>query len=119
MAFSNRVFLDTNMLLSIFRFRVNLEEQLSELLGEHELAITESVMGELENMHSPYARAAISFAMERCAKVASELNEADDDLLLVAVGAVIATNDRELRRRAEKIGIRTIFLRERKKLEMK
>ncbi len=108
-----RILLDTNMLLSIFRFNVNLEA-----LSTYKMIVTESVAGELRSMRSQYARAALSFISERCEIVKSLHSSADNDLLEIAsaLGCILATNDRELRRRAKAQGIRTAYLREKKKI---
>lgn len=108
-----KILLDTNMLLSIFRFNVDLEE-----LSAYEMVVTESVTDELRSMRSPYARAALSFISERCEVVKSLRSAADSDLLerASALGCILATNDRELRRRAKAQGIRTAYLREKKKI---
>ncbi|MDY6984984.1 MAG: hypothetical protein SVE93_01050 [Candidatus Thermoplasmatota archaeon] len=106
-----KVLLDTNMLLSLFRFNVALDE-------DSDLFVTESVVNELRSMHSQNAKAALSFVQDRCKVIESLSTFADRDLLEIAsmLDCVLATNDRELRREARAKGIRTACLRGKKKI---
>lgn len=110
MGSSDKLLLDTNMLISLFRFGVD--------LGDRELFVTESVVAELRSMRSQHARAALNFVALRCGVLKSVSSYADADLIEVASasGCVLATNDRELRKSAKARGVRTAYLRGKKML---
>ena len=113
-----KVILDTNALLSQFRFNVDLEKELNRLLGAYEIIIPSSVLLELENVQDRYVRAAQKFA-KRYPIISTEL-AGDDSIISLAVElkAIVVTNDKELRKRLKKQGITVIFLRQGKYLSM-
>ena len=108
------------MLISMFRLRVDLENELSDLFYSYRLFTTENVELELKSMRGSDAKSALNFLEERCVLIPSKAQTADDDLLHTASerNFFLATNDRELRKRATDMGIRTLYIRNRKRLEI-
>ena len=84
------VVLDANALMMPFQFGINIDIELGRLMPGCEIVVPSSVMIELE-------------AVLKMAK---------------GLGAVIVTNDKELRSRAQAMGLRVIGLRGKNHLEM-
>src|SRR5213592_1962122 len=102
---SRIVLLDTNTLLMPFQFRVNLETELTRLMGSADIAIPRPVWTELELLAARYRN------IEAC-------GSADDALLDLGAShrAVVVTNDQPLLDRLRAAGIPRIFLRSRNHL---
>jgi len=110
------ILLDTNMLISIFKFRIDLESELERIFGTFKICVPRIVREELLRMNSSEAKAALDYIKDK--EIDFELKEksADDVMLLMAkrCGFFIATNDRELRKKAKENNIKTIFLRKKR-----
>lgn len=125
MASKIKVILDTNMLMAIGKFKVDVFENISNELGEVKFYITKSVEKELENL------AKESSTLQKQAKIAVEmmffnkveiLDEdsriADKDLLNLAdEGYIIATNDKELKMKLRELNKKFLYLRQKKFIE--
>jgi rRNA-processing protein FCF1 len=113
------ILLDANALMMPFQFSLDLEGELTGLLGEYDLAVPSSVLRELEGLSpaNPTARAALKFAARF--RVIEVDGTGDEALLELAQaqGAGVLTNDRALRQRLRKAGLPVIYLRERSRLE--
>ncbi|MEM2739560.1 MAG: 30S processome protein Utp24 [Candidatus Bathyarchaeia archaeon] len=119
-----KVILDSNFLLLPFQFGMDIFEAVEDLLDRNvEFIVLPQVVEEIKRIadgvggDSRGARLALRLIEERC--VILDLDEArglntDESILRAAVklGAVVATNDRELRRKLRSKDIPTIFLRE-------
>lgn len=112
------VILDTNALLAQFQFGIDLEDELSRLLGAFEILIPSSVLFELKNVRDRHAKAALKLA-ERYKVIASDI-KGDESILSLAVqlDTIVVTNDKALRKRLKAQGISVIFLRQKKYLAM-
>ncbi|UCG68998.1 MAG: twitching motility protein PilT [Thermoplasmata archaeon] len=112
------VILDTNALLMMFEYRINLEDELTGLLGTYEILIPTAVLHELRYLQNSQAKAAYKFA-ERYRTIES-VNKGDEAILSLAIklNAVVVTNDRELRRRLKENELRVIYIRQRSYLAM-
>ena len=126
------ILLDTNMLISIFKFRIDLESELERIFGTFKICVPGIVREELLRMNSSEAKAALDYVKDKeidfelDKEIDFELDEeidfelkgksADDIILLMAkrCGFFIATNDRELRKKAKENNIKTIFLRKKR-----
>jgi len=106
------VILDTNALLMQFEFKIDLEDELSRLLGAYEILIPSSVLNELKNLKDKNARSALEFALKY--RVIETEKKGDESILAMAkeLNAVVVTNDRELRKRLKDNGLRVIYLRQ-------
>lgn len=115
-----RVILDTNFLIDLVRFNIGLEE-IGKLLNErHEILTISSVIGELEKINSKNAKIALRLIeMEKINVLKTGERSADRAILNMADrNTIVATNDIELRKKLKKLGIKTIYLRAKKTLEM-
>lgn len=110
-----KVLLDTNALLMPFQFRINLDGELNRILGDCKILVLTSVLKELMELAErgeQHAKAALS--LSRKFRVLESSGPVDEALLNMAkdIGAVVVTNDIQLRRRLKSNGIRVLFLRE-------
>lgn len=113
-----KVLLDTNALLAVFQFKLDLEKELDRLLGKYEILVPTSVVQELKTVRSKYASAALKFA-ERYSKIKLK-GDVDKAILSFAKegNIVVVTNDRALRKKLRINKIPVIFLRARTHLEL-
>jgi len=112
------VVLDTNALLMVFQFNVNMESELTRLLGKYEVVVPSTVKKELKSLGNKYAKSALSFS-ERYRTVNAEGNP-DDSILELAEKekGIVLTNDKILKKRLREKGITVIFLRGKNHLEI-
>jgi Uncharacterized proteins of PilT N-term./Vapc superfamily len=110
------ILLDTNMLISIFKFRIDLESELERIFGTFKICVPGIVREELLRMNSSEAKAALDYIKDKEIDFELKGKSADDVMLLMAkrCGFFIATNDRELRKKAKENNIKTIFLRKKR-----
>ncbi len=125
MALTNRVALDTNVLTGIYLFKVSVFEQIKEEVGKVEFIIPKQVQSELNVLMEKNEK------LKKAGRIAKELmrknmvkvvevkaKNPDDALLQLSKNAIIATNDKKLRKKIiEKKG-KVFFLRQKKFLEM-
>lgn len=113
-----QVVVDANALLMPFELSVNIDHELRRLLGECEVIVPAPIIGELRRSGSRHARAAVSLAMRY--KVMETEAMGDEAVIELAqrLGAYVLTNDRPLRIRLRRKGIRSIFLRSGKYLDL-
>jgi len=116
---------DTNMLLNIARFNVDVFSQAKELLGRAEFIVPRQVMAELGEIEKKggklrrEARIAMELVEKRGVKVVDvDAHSADDALLALCPKAIIATNDKELKISVRELNGRVLYLRARRFLEM-
>ena len=122
------VLLDTNILMLIGR-GIDIFTQIEELLDtKPEYYVIGPVVKELKKIIShggvkerKAAKLALELVKKRCRVIEISLSpdkSADDLLLEIALreGFIVATNDRELRRRLREAGIPEIYFREEKQL---
>jgi rRNA-processing protein FCF1 len=105
------VVLDANALLMPFQFRMNLDKEISRLLGEIRVLVPSSVLHEISRLKTREAKAAMALA-RKYEVVETEL-AGDDGVLDVAVRneAAVVTNDRELMSRLKEVGLPVVRLR--------
>ncbi|HOK28049.1 MAG TPA: twitching motility protein PilT [Methanomassiliicoccaceae archaeon] len=105
------VVLDTNALLLPFERSVNIDSQLRSLLGNCEILVPGSLIGELRRSSNKHARAAIELAFRY--KVVD--TEATGDQAVIELAerhdAYVVTNDRALIARLREKRIKVILLR--------
>ncbi|MBU2565219.1 MAG: hypothetical protein KJ655_03065 [Candidatus Thermoplasmatota archaeon] len=112
------VILDSNVLLMVFQFRINIESELSRLLGKYEIVIPTTVKNELKTLKDKHAKSALSFS-ERYRAISANGNT-DDSILELAEKekGIVVTNDRILKKRLRAKNIPVVFLRAKTHLEM-
>jgi len=110
------ILLDTNMLISIFKFRIDLESELERIFGTFKIRVPPIVKKELLRMNSSEAKAALDYIKDKEIDLKSEGKSADEVMLSMAkkYDFYVATNDRELRKKAKENNIKTIFLRKKR-----
>jgi len=122
-----KVILDSNFLLVPFQFRLDIFEELNNLLGKAEPIILSTTMEELKKMaEKKTAKRRMQFSAalklaERCKilEVKKQASESYDDAILRIASNLkipVATNDAELRKRLRKAGLATIYLRQKARL---
>ena len=119
-----RVVFDTNFLVDLARFKVGLDE-IEEIIDEpYEFFTIKNVVEELEKLaekksrHARYARIALMLLKRNNIQILKSRQKETDDALL-SLGnnnAIIATNDRILRKRLKMANVQTICLRAKKHL---
>ena len=115
---SRIVLLDTNALLMPFQFRLNLETELTRLMGSADIAIPSPVQTELELLAVRDRNAKAALRLARRYRVIEASGSADDALLDLGAShrAVVVTNDQPLLDRLRAASIPRIFLRSRNHL---
>ncbi|MFQ5837499.1 MAG: PIN domain-containing protein [Thermoplasmata archaeon] len=113
------VFLDTNALMMPFQFSIDLEGELTRLLGEYEVVIPSSALKELARLSRSDRKAKAALKLAARYRTMEVEGTGDDAILTAALEeeAVVLTNDRRLRRRLREAGRPVIFLREKRRLE--
>ncbi len=115
------VVLDTNFLLLLFEKKIDLEVEIERLLGEpHFFVVLKQCIDELQEMakhsrkFSLASKGVIALIEKKKFKTETHFQGAPDDAMLeycVAENAVLCTLDADLRRKAKKLRVKTIFLR--------
>ena len=124
-----KVILDSNFLFIPFQFKIDIFEELKNLVGKFEPVVLSTTMEELEKLATEKTektrRQALSALRltERCTVVNVEIGptESYDDVIVRKAkewNCSAATNDRELRRRLRVELISVIYLRQKKRQEL-
>ena len=123
------VILDTNFLLLQGRFKIDIFAQIVDLIEEKvEFLTFDSVVKEIKEIskikgkNGVFARLALKLLKLRNVKILKgSKGDADEDIICyckINRDVIVATNDVELRKKLKEIGIKTIFLRGKKKLDL-
>jgi uncharacterized protein len=124
-----KVILDSNFLMAPFQFHIDIFEELEYLLQKKvDFIVPSSVKLELTSLSSRGGEGAAeaSLALQlasrcRVVDVTLQPQETVDDAIVKAaqkLGAVVATNDIELKKRLRDINVPVVYLREKSKLEV-
>jgi len=120
------VILDSNAIMMLFEFNINLEDELTRLVGNYKIVIPRPVFNELNYLSENgkgkkkiNAKASLKL-IERYEIVDIDEKNADDAVFSLAKKSkgFVVTNDKELRNRLKKFSINVIFLRSKKRLVM-
>ena len=120
-----RVILDSNAILMLFEFSIDLESELTRLVGKHRIIVPEPILRELiflskdgKGQKKVNAKAALELIKDYDI-VEIEAKNADDSVLNLAKKAkgVVVTNDKELKKKLKENSISVFFLRGKGKLE--
>ncbi len=121
---SKIVVFDSSAILMLFEYSINLNQELIRLLGSYEIVIPSKIIEELKVLcqkgkgkKKQLAKPALKLVENyKIVKDASET--ADDAVLNIAkkLNGVVFSNDKELKGRAKKEKIKTIFMRNKKYL---
>lgn len=115
------VLLDSNFILDLLRFKVGFDA-IEEVVGQPcKLLVPTTVLRELERIstgktkEAGYAKLALR-VVRKLELIKSLRTKADEDLIALAKGRIVATNDRVLRKRLRDLRIKTLYLRSKKYL---
>jgi len=119
------IVLDTNFLIDVIRFKIDLDELDRLFLTPFELFTLDSVIRELEEIsktrskESKYAKVALELLKIKKIKILKVKETADKAILSLAnEDTVVATNDIKLRKKLKASGIKTIYLKSKKQLDI-
>ena len=119
-----KILLDTNFLLTIVRFRIDLNEISNLLIEPYQLVTLNLVLNELKEIsHSKsaaslHAKIALELIKTKNIEILKSKEENTDNAILefASKDFIVATNDSKLRKELKKNRIKTIYLRARKYL---
>ncbi len=120
------VVLDTNALMLPYQCGINLEKELSRLLGICRIIVPVTVVEEMENLAQKdgsvgrAAKLGLSIVRKRGFRLVRTESQGDDGVLETALrmDAAILTNDKELKKRAKEMNLPVIYLRGEDRREM-
>lgn len=120
------IVLDTNALLLPYQLGINIEKELSRLIGICRIMIPKSVIKEVEKLASQngsVARAAklgLNIIRRKEYQIIETPYEGDEGVMDVAIkmNAIILTNDKELKKKAKEMGLAVIYVRGENRLEI-
>jgi rRNA-processing protein FCF1 len=117
------VILDSNAIMMLFEFNINLEQELKRLVGSYKIIIPITIYKELKFLSEKggenkrlKAKTALDLIKNYCLADAS--GKPDDSLISLAkkYNGIIVTNDKILRKNIKKNSLKTIYLRNKSKL---
>ena len=123
---SKLVVLDSSAVLMFFEFSIDLENELTRLLGLYKIVVPSKILDELtllseqaKGKKKQFAKAALKL-LKNYEIIQDSSKYADDAVLNVAKkhNGIIFSNDKELKRRAKKEKIKTIFLKNKNYLDL-
>ena len=122
----NIIAFDTNMLLNIARFKVDVFAEARALIGSADFVVPEAVVSELGKLEKKGLKLKKEIAVARATMeknnvktVKTGFSNADEALKnLASEGCAIATNDKELKDAVMEMNGTVLHLRQRKYLEM-
>lgn len=119
-----KVALDTNMLLYITSHKIDVFAEIKKSLGNVIFIVPQSIYNELGKLkkvninRAKQVNIAEQIMKKNQARIIKLSDDADSDLLeLAKQGVIIATNDKELKKRIKDFGGRVIYLRKKKIIE--
>ncbi len=118
-----KILLDTNFLIDMMRFKVDLNE-LDELIdSEYSLAVITPVLQELRTIsnrktkESMYAKVALKLIEVENLEIIKSGKRTDEELVNLSHGkTIVATNDGGLRKELKALGKKSIYLKSKKHL---
>jgi len=120
-----KIILDTNFLIDLGRFKISIDEIGKVLPENYEMQIVAPSVEELKKIattnaeESKFAKYALMLIDLRKMKILETKESADNATLsIVDKDTIVATNDVELRKKLKTEGIRCIYVRAKKKLEI-
>jgi len=121
------VILDSSALMMLFEFSIDLEGELTRLLGRYHIVVPKPILEELEFL-SEHGTGKKRFVAKSSLELVRRYNIVDtDDVergdnavfhLAQKLRGIVVTNDRELRKRLREASLRTIYLRGKKQLAL-
>ena len=116
-----KVLPDTNALIMVFQRKLNIDIELTNLLGNYEILIPTCVIHELDALakNNKYAKYALSF-VNKCKKIESNIYKTDDILLELGKkeNTIIITNDKKLKSKLRDLNIPVIYVKKKSYLKL-
>ena len=120
------VIIDSSIILTLFEFSIDLEKELTRILGLYNILIPNPVVKEIKFLSEhgkgeKKAKAKASLRIiEKYKPVQVESTSGDESIIELAskTNGIVVTNDKQLRYRLKKNKIPVIYLRAKKKLVM-
>lgn len=122
-----KIILDTNMLLIPVQFNLDIFDELERIIGKnYQIIILDSVLEELQKIakskkkDAKAARVALQLIEDKeITIVKTKIKSTDKSIMEIAdKDTIVATNDQHLRRTLKNKNIKTIYLRNKKFLEL-
>jgi len=127
-----RVMIDTNFFLLPYQYGIDIFTEIERLITrKYKLLTTSRVIRELEDIQKnpdssgadkTGARIALQLIEKRDIHIIEDDSSVDDAIVRFAENnkpdVIVCTNDRQLKRRLKKIGVKTINMREKNHLEL-
>jgi len=120
---SKRVILDSSAIMMLFEFSIDIEDELTRILGKYTILVPKPIYEELmylskfgKGKKKLFAKPSLKL-IEKYEIVDSE-NKGDDSVIFLAkkLNGIVFTNDKELKERSKKQSLHVIFLRSKKQL---
>ena len=120
------VILDSSAIMMLFEFSIDLEEELTRLLGKYHIIVPSPIVKELENLSkkepgNKRMKAKASLKMIKSYDVVNVKNKIGDESVIelaTQINGVVVTNDKELKQKLKEMSISVVFLRGKNKLEI-
>lgn len=120
-----KIILDTNFFIDLGRFGISIDEIGKIVPENYEMEIVSSTLSELKRIaatttdEAKFAKYSLMIIDLRKMKILETQETADKAILSFAdKDTIVATNDIELRKKLKENGVRCIYVRSRKKLEI-
>ena len=122
-----RIILDTNFLTIPYQFNIDIFEEIDRVVeGKYELTTLDCVVEELKKLkksrgkEAAAAKVALILIKEKNVKVI-KTNEKNVDIKIYRMAdrnTIVATNDKDLRRRLKNKNVKVLYLRSKKRIVM-
>lgn len=122
-----KIIMDTNFLTIPYQFNIDIFEEIDRIMEEnYELMTLDGVVKELRTLMKAKGKDAVAakLGLELIKKKNVKIintEEKNVDIAIIAISnkdTIVATNDRNLRKKLKNKNIKTLYLRSRKRLEM-
>ena len=115
-----KILLDTNFITLPEKFNIDIFTKIKEIVSNAEIITISQVVDELKSLGTQESKVGLQLLQHENIKIIDKKGSADDLLIETALkeSAFIATNDKELKQRAFEKGIKVIFMRKKKELEL-
>ena len=119
------VILDSSAIMMCFEFSIDLEDELTRLLGKCHITVPKPIIEELEFLAKQekgrkkrIAKPALDLAKRYDVSELDTIEKGDNAVIYFAqeLSGIVVTNDRELRKRLREISVNVIYLRGKKRL---
>jgi rRNA-processing protein FCF1 len=119
------VILDSSAIIMCFEFSIDLEDELTRLLGRHQITVPKPIIEELKLLtikgkgkKKYLAKPALDLAKRYHISELNTIERGDNAVIYFAqqLSGIVVTNDNDLRKKLRSLSIHVIFLRGKKKL---